>query len=62
MKNIFKENKELKEKINQLEKENTEGIERLRNYYDRITERKIEYIKQDYNTKMERKKRSITNM
>lgn len=62
MKNIFKENKKLQEEnrllkiqINRLEKENTEGIERLRNYYDKLTETKIDWIKSDYNTKIKRK-------
>ena len=63
MKNIFKENKELKEennkliiKVNELQKENTEGLLKTQEYYEKLANKKIEYLEANYKTKMERKK------
>lgn len=63
MRNIFKENKKLKEennklkiKINELQKENTDGLLKIREYYEKLTNKKIEYLEANYKTKMERKK------
>ena len=63
MKNIFKENKELKEennklkiKVNELQKENTDGLLRTQEYYEKLMNKKIEYLEANYKTKMERKK------
>ena len=63
MKNIFKENKKLKEennklkiKVNKLQKENTDGLLRTQEYYEKLINKKIEYLEANYKTKMERKK------
>lgn len=63
MKNIFKENKKLKEennklkiKVNELQKENTDGLLRMQEYYEKVMNKKIEYLEVKYKTKMERKK------
>ena len=63
MKNIFKENKKLKEennklkiKVNELQKENTDGLLRTQEYYEKLMNKKIEYLEANYKTKMERKK------
>lgn len=63
MKNIFKENKKLKEennklkiKVNELEKENTDGLLRTQEYYEKLMNKRIEYLEVNYKTKMERKK------
>lgn len=63
MKNIFKENKKLKEennklqiKVNELQKENTDELLRTQEYYERLMNKKIEYLEANYKTKMERKK------
>ena len=62
MKNIFKENKKLKEennklkiKVNELQKENTDGLLRIQEYYERNMNKRIEYLEAEYKTKMERK-------
>lgn len=61
--NIFKENKKLKEennklkiKVNELQKENTDGQLKMQEYYESLMNKRIEYIQANYNTKMERKK------
>ena len=61
--NIFIENKKLKEenkklkiKINEIEKENNNTLMKREEYYDRLLKTKIEYIKADYKTKINRKK------
>lgn len=66
MKNIFKENKKLKEennklkiKVNELQKENTNGLLRTQEYYEKIMNKKIEYLEANYKTKMERKKEVV---
>lgn len=63
MKNIFKENKKLKEennklkiKVNELQKENTDGLLRIQEYYEKVMNKKIEYLEANYKTKIERKK------
>lgn len=63
MKNIFKENKKLKEennklkiKVNELQKENTNDLLKIQENYDRIMKKKIEYLEANYKTKMQRKK------
>ena len=63
MKNIFKENKYLKNenerlhrRIETLEKENTDGLLRTQEYYEKVMNKKIEYLESNYKTKMERKK------
>ena len=63
MKNIFKENKKIKEennklkiKVNELQKENTDGLLRMQEYYEKLMNKKIEYLEANYKTKMERKK------
>ena len=63
MKNIFKENKKLKEennklkiKVNELQKENTNDLLKIQENYDRIMKKKIEYLESNYRTKMQRKK------
>lgn len=63
MRNIFKENKKLKEennklkiKVNELQKENTDGLLKMQEYYERLMNKKIEYLEANYKTKMERKK------
>lgn len=63
MKNIFKENKKLKEennklkiKVNELQKENTDGLLKMQEYYENLMNKKIEYLEVKYKTKMERKK------
>lgn len=67
MKNIFKENKKLKEennklkiKVNELQKENTDGLLRIQEYYEKLMNKKIEYLEAKYKTKMERKKEVLT--
>lgn len=64
MKNIFKENKKLNEennklknKVNELQKENTDGLLRTQAYYENVMNRKIEYLEDNYKSKMERKKK-----
>lgn len=63
MKNILKEYKKLKEennklkiKINELQKENTNELLRTQEYYERIMNKKIEFLESKYKTKTERKK------
>ena len=63
MRNIFKENKKLKEennnlkiKVNELQKENTDGLLRMQEYYEKLMNKKIEFLEVNYKTKMERKK------
>ena len=63
MKNIFKENKKLKEennilriKVNELQKENTDDLLRIQEHYEKTMDKRIEYLKANYKTKMERKK------
>nr|DAI41201.1 MAG TPA: hypothetical protein [Bacteriophage sp.] len=63
MKNIFKENKKLKEennklkiKVNELQKENTDGLLKTQEYYEKVMNKRIEYLEANYKTKMERKK------
>ena len=60
--NIFKENKllkqennELRERVEKLEKENTDGMLRLREYYDKTIEHRLKLMECEYNTKIERK-------
>lgn len=55
MKNIFKENKKLKEENNKLQKENTNGLLKMQEYYENLMNKKIEYLEVKYKTKMERK-------
>ena len=62
MKNIFKENKKLKEennilriKVNELQKENTDDLLRMQEHYEKTMDKRIEYLKANYKTKMERK-------
>ena len=63
MKNIFKENKKLKEennnlkiKVHELQKQNTDELLRTQEYYEKVMNKKIEYLEVNYKTKMERKK------
>lgn len=63
MKNIFKENKKLKEennrlkiKVNELQKENIDGLSRMQECYESAMNKKIEFLEANYKTKMERKK------
>lgn len=63
MKNIFKENKKLKEennklkiKVNELQKRNSNGLLKIQEYYEKIMNKKIEYLEANYKIKMERKK------
>ena len=63
MKNIFKENKKLKEennklkiKVNELQKENIDELLRTQEYYEKLMNKKIEYLEANYKTKKERKK------
>lgn len=63
MKNIFKENKKLKEennilkiKVNELQKENTDELLRIQARYEIIMNKKLEYLEVNYKTKMQRKK------
>ena len=63
MRNIFKENKKLKEennklkiKVNELQKDNTDSYLRTQEYYEKLMNKKIEYLEGNYKTKMERKK------
>ncbi len=63
MKNIFKENKKLKEennklkiKIDGLQRENTNELIKMQENYERIMNRKIEYLEDKYKTEMQRKK------
>lgn len=63
MKNIFKENKKLKEennklkiKVNELQRENTDGSLRMQEYYEKLMNKRIEYVEANYKTKIERKK------
>lgn len=63
MRNIFKENKKLKEennklkiKVNELQKENTDGLLKMQEHYENIMNKKIEYLEANYKTKIERKK------
>lgn len=60
--NIFKQNKllkqennELRERVEKLEKENTDGMIKLREYYDKMIEHKLKFMESEYNTKIERK-------
>ena len=62
MKNIFKEYKKLKLennkliiKINGLQKENTDELLRTQEYYEKIMNKKIEFLESKYKTKIERK-------
>ena len=63
MKNIFKENKKLKEennllkiKVNELQKENTDELLRIQERYETIMNKKLKYLEVNYKTKMQRKK------
>ena len=64
MRNIFKENKKklkeennkLKIKVNELQKENTDGLLKMQEYYEKLMNKRIEYLEANYKTKMERKK------
>lgn len=63
MKNIFKENKKLKEennklkiRVNELQKENTDELLRIQERYETIMNKKLEYLEVNYKTKMQRKK------
>lgn len=64
MKNIFIENKKklkeennkLKIKVNELQKENTDGLIKLQEYYENLMNKRIEFLEAKYKTKMERKK------
>ena len=63
MKNIFNENKKLKEennklkiKVNELQKESTDGLLRTQEYYEKLMNKKIEYLEANYKTKIKRKK------
>lgn len=63
MKNIFKENKKLKDennelkiKVNELQKENTDELLRTQEYYEKTMNKRIEYLESNYKTKMQRKK------
>ena len=63
MKNIFKENKKLKEennilkiKVNELQKENTDELLRIQASYEIKMNKKLEYLEVNYKTKMQRKK------
>ena len=55
MKNIFIENKKLKIKVNELQKENTDGLLKMQEYYENLMNKKIEFLEANYKTKMERK-------
>lgn len=62
MRNIFKENKKLKEennklkiKVNKLQKENKYGLIRTQEYYEKVMNKKIEYLESNYKSKIERK-------
>lgn len=66
MRNIFKENKNLKEennklkiKVNELQKENIDGLSKMKEHYENIMNKKIEYLEAKYKTKMERKKEAL---
>lgn len=63
MKNIFKENKKLKEEnnrlkleVNELQHDNSSELLRIQKYYENYMDKKLEYLKADYSTKMKRKK------
>lgn len=63
MRNIFKENKKLKEentklkiKVHELEIENTNVLLNQQKYYEKLMNKKIEYLEANYKTKMLRKK------
>lgn len=69
MKNIFKENKKLKEENNklknrvyELQTENTNELLKMQQTYENLMKKKIEYLESNYKTKMDRKKRGIKNM
>lgn len=55
MKNIFKENKKLKEENKKLKEENTDGLLKMQEYYENLMNKKIEFLEANYKTKMERK-------
>ena len=62
MKNIFKENKKLKEennklkiKVNELEKEDIDRLLRTQEHYEKTMNKRIEYLEAKYKTKIERK-------
>lgn len=64
--NIFKQNKllkqennELRKKVEKLEKENTDGMLKLREYYDKTIEHRLKLMECEYNTKIERKEQII---
>lgn len=64
--NIFKQNKllklennELRERVEELKKENTDGMLKLREYYDKTLEGRLKFMKCEYNTKIERKQQII---
>lgn len=64
--NIFKQNKllkqennELRKRVEKLEKENTDGILRLKEYYDRTLEHRLKFMESEYDTKIERKEKII---
>lgn len=45
MKNIFKENNKLKIKVNELQKENTDGLLKMQEYYENLMNKKIEFFR-----------------
>lgn len=64
--NIFKQNKllkqennELMKRVEKLEKENTDGMLKLREYYDKTIEHRLKIMECEYNTKIERKEQII---
>lgn len=64
--NIFKQNKllkqennELRKKVEKLEKENTDGMIQLREYYDKTMEHRLKFMESEYNIKIERKEQII---
>lgn len=64
--NIFKENKllkqennELRERVERLEKENIDGMLKLKEYYDKTIDHRLKFMEYEYNTKIERKEQII---
>lgn len=53
---LKEENNKLKIKVNELQKENTDGLLKMREYYENLMNKKIEFLEVNYKTKIERKK------
>lgn len=56
------ENNKLKIKVNELQKENTDGLLRIQEYYEKTMNKRIEYLEAKYKTKIEEVKKICKNL